>query len=287
VADAFGSITDTLVLKILRSAVKVEYVKQLGQKNQRGVTIYGLLSSLFVDRKVGTDEWFASVSNQYELPGFDKIENNKLFDRDEVNRWLIYFYDDEDGDASFATFLKIFTDSNWTIVDSGAYVLIQAKRGKEVQIYSNKPKHEYDGQAKLEKLFSESGFESNVMVHRGHSYYASKTIEKIKDETRIFVLGSCGGYHSISTIIERSSEVSIISSKQIGTMFVNNPMLKLMADDIRTGKDVEWQKLWSRLETAVKGNPKAFERFQDYIPPHKNLGAIFIKTYNSILERNM
>lgn len=287
VADAFGSITDTLVLKILRSAVKVEYVKHLGHKSQRGITIYGLLSNLFVDKKVGTDEWFASVSNQYALPGFDKIENNRLFDRDEVNRWLIYFYDDEDGDASFATFLKTFTDSNWTVIDSGMFVIIESKHGKQVQIYSNKPKNEYDGQERLEKLFAENGYEPNIMVHRGHSYYAAKTIEKIKDNTQVFVLGSCGGYHSISTIIERSAEASIISSKQIGTMFVNNPMLKLMADDIRTGKDVEWQKLWARLETAVKGNPKAFERFQDYIPPHKNLGAIFIKTYNSIVERNM
>jgi hypothetical protein len=287
VADAFGSITDTLVLKILRGTVKLEYVKHLSQKNVRGITIYGLLSNLFVDKNIGTDEWFASVSNQYALPGFDKIENSKLFDRDEVNRWLIYFYDDEDGDASFTTFLKTFADSNWTVVDSGIYVIIESKHGKHVEIYSNKPKNEYDGQDKLEKLFAANGYSPNVMVHRGHSYYAAKTIEKIKDDTQIFVLGSCGGYHSISTIIEFSPEVSIISSKQIGTMFVNNPMLKLLADDIRNGKDVEWQKLWNKLELAVKGNPKAFERFQDYIPPHKNLGAIFIKTYNSIIERNM
>ncbi len=287
VADAFGSITDTLVLKILRGAVKIEYIKHLGKKNARGITIYGLLSNLFVDRSIGTDEWFASVSNQYALPGFDKVENSKLFDRDEVNRWLIYFYDDEDGDVSFSTFLKTFTDSNWTVIDSGMYVIIESNGGKHVQIYSNKPKNEYDGQDKLEKLFAENGYEPNVMVHRGHSYYASKTIEKVKDNTQVFILGSCGGYHSISTIIERSSEASIVSSKQIGTMFVNNPMLKLMAEDIRNGKDVDWQNLWGRLEVAVKGNPKTFERFQDYIPPHKNLGAIFIKTYNSILERNM
>jgi hypothetical protein len=287
VADAFGSITDTLVLKILRGAVKIEYIKHLGKKNARGITIYGLLSNLFVDRSIGTDEWFASVSSQYALPGFDKVENSKLFDRDEVNRWLIYFYDDEDGDVSFSTFLKTFTDSNWTVIDSGIYVIIESNNGKHVQIYSNKPKNEYDGQDRLEKLFAENGYEPNVMVHRGHSYYAAKTIEKVKDNTQVFILGSCGGYHSISTIIERSSEASIVSSKQIGTMFVNNPMLKLMADDIRTGKDVDWQNLWGRLEVVVKGNPKAFERFQDYIPPHKNLGAIFIKTYNSILERNM
>ncbi|MCW5908086.1 MAG: hypothetical protein KIS94_09525 [Chitinophagales bacterium] len=287
VADAFGSITDSLVLKILRSTVKVEYIRLLTKNHTRGIALYGLLSNLFVDQNIGSGDWFASVAKQYSLPGFDKITNDKLFDRDEVNRWLIYFYDDEDGDASFASFRKIFSDTAWTIIDSTHYVLIQSKRGKEVHIYANKPKSEYEGQAQLEKLFADNGYEPNVMVHRGHSYYASKTIEKVRDNTQVFVLGSCGGYHSISTIIERSSEASIISSKQIGTMYVNNPMLKLMADNIREGKDVEWQPLWDKLGALVKDNPKALERFMDYIPPHKNLGAIFIKTYNSIMERSL
>lgn len=287
VADAFGSITDSLVLKILKSTVKVEYIRLLTKNHIRGIALYGLLANLFVDQNIGSDDWFALVSKQYSLPGFDKIANDKLFDRDKVNRWLIYFYDDEDGDASFASFRKTFSDTAWVIIDSPHYVLIQAKHGKEVHIYANKPKSEYEGQAQLEKLFTDNGYEPNVMVHRGHSYYAAKTIEKVRDNTQVFVLGSCGGYHSISTIIERSSEVSIISSKQIGTMYVNNPMLKLMADNIREGKDIEWQPLWSKLGTLVKDNPKAFERFLDYIPPHKNLGAIFIKTYNSLMERNL
>src|SRR5207249_10163280 len=112
---------------------------------------------------------------------------------DSIDRWLIYFYDDEDGDASYSTFVKSFTDKNWSISDSGNCVVIKSKNGKAVHIYANKPKNEYDGQERIEKIFSENTFEPNVMVHRGHSYYAFKTIEKIKDNTQIFVLGSCGG----------------------------------------------------------------------------------------------
>jgi len=287
VADAFGSITDTLVLKILRSTIKVEYIKAKTKNDQRGMTIYGLLSNLFVDRSINNSDWFNSVSTQYSLPSFDRIANNKLFDRDGVDRWLIYFYDDEDGDASFAAFMRTFKDTAWTVVDSNSYIIIQSKSGKPVHIYANKPKHEYDGQELLEKIFSDNDYEPSVMVHRGHSYYAFKTIEKIKDNTQIFVLGSCGGYHSISSIIERSPEASIISSKQIGTMHVNNPMLKLIANNIRTGKDVEWQPLWDNLALEVKDNAKAYERYLDYIPPHKNLGAIFIKTYNRLMETEL
>ena len=285
VADAFGSITDSLVLRILRGAIKYEYIRLHAKNDFHGMALYGLFSNLFVERNLTNQNWFASVSKQYALPEFDRIRSSKLFARDSVNRWLIYFYDDEDGDASFSAFKKTFTDSNWAVVDSGIYIIIKSKHGRDVNIFANKPKNEYDGQARLEKIFTDNFYEPNVLVHRGHSYYASKTIEKIKDDTQIFVLGSCGGYHSISSIIEKSSEASIISSKQIGTMFVNNPMLKLMAEYINRGEDVEWQKLWNDLETTVKTNPKAYERFLDYIPPHKNLGAIFIKTYNRMVEQ--
>ena len=286
VADAFGSITDSLVLKILRGTIKLEYIKQKGEGNAHGAAIYGLLSNLFVDRKVGSADWFGSVSKQYAVTSFDKISNDKLFGRDTVDRWLIYFYNDEDGEESFRTFLKSFTDKNWSIADSSTYVIIQSKEGKNVQIYANKWKDEYEGQAALERIFADNNYEPNVMVHRGHSYYAFKTIEKVRDNTQIFVLGSCGGYHNLSTIIERSPEVSIISSKQIGARAVNNPMLKLMAEYIRQGKDIDWQLLWNDLSIAInkKENPKAYERYLDYIPPHKNLGAIFIKTYNKMME---
>lgn len=285
VADAFGSITDSLVLRILRGTIKYEYIRLSAKHDYHGMALYGLFSNLFVERNISNSSWFSSVSRQYELPAFDRIENEKLFAHDSVNRWLIYFYDDEDGEASFAAFKKTFTDTNWAVIDSGKYVIIKSKRGLKVNIYANKPKDEYEGQAEMEKIFAANDYEPNVLVHRGHSYYAPKTIEKIKDNTQIFVLGSCGGYHSISSIIDKSSEASIISSKQIGTMFVNNPMLKLMADYINQGKDVEWQKLWDDLEVNVKGNAKAYERFLDYIPPHKNLGAIFIKTYNRMVEQ--
>lgn len=284
VADAFNSMTDSLVLKILKSTIKLEYIRVNTAHNRRGTAIYGLLSNLFVEKSLQGSNRYALLAKQYSLPNFDRISNSKLFAADSVNRWLIYFYDDEDGDASFSTFSKTFVDPNWKIIDSGLYVIISSDSGMRVNIYANKPKSEYEGQARLEQLFTDSAFEPNVMVHRGHSYYASKTIEKIKDNTQIFVLGSCGGYHSISTVIEQSPDISIISSKQIGTQFVNNPMIKLMAEDIRSGNDITWQPLWDGLKEKVKSDAAAYERFLDYIPPHKNLGAIFIKTYNKMTD---
>jgi hypothetical protein len=42
---------------------------------------------------------------------------------------------------------------------------------------------------------------------------------------------------------------------------------------------VKWAELWSNLEKSVKPNKAAYDRFTDYIPPYKNLGAIFIQAY--------
>jgi hypothetical protein len=285
VADAFASISDSLILKILRRTIRYEYIRSNTTQKLRAITVYGLLSNLFVERDLSGTNWFSSVSQQYSIPNSGRVENAKMFDRGKVDRWLIYFYDDEDGEASFSSFLKTFTDKNWTINDSTSYVQLNSANGKLIEIYANKPKHEYDGQEKLESIFLEKNYFPNVMVHRGHSYYAFKTIEKIKDETQVFILGSCGGYHSISSILERSPDVGIVSSKQIGTLFVNNPMLKLMAEYIRQGKDLDWQEIWKELDVALKNNPKAYERFLDYIPPHKNLGAIFIKAYTKMMEQ--
>jgi hypothetical protein len=93
-------------------------------------------------------------------------------------------------------------------------------------IYANKPKAEYEGQAYLERILDSAGIQPDVLIHRGHSYYASKTIEKIKPSAKLFVLGSCGGYHNLSGVIQRAPEAHIVSSKQIGVQGVNNPMLK-------------------------------------------------------------
>lgn len=284
VADAFGSITDSSLINLLRNTIRSEYARVESQNSKRGKIIYGLLSNLFAREGMFNDSWFKEISAKYQLPPLDKIDFETLFRRNRHNIWQIYFYDDEDGDASFKTFLATFKDPNWQIFENQHFVKITSKNGAFVTIYANKPKSEYIGQPMIEKLLDSLRQEPDVMVHRGHSYYAYKTIEKIHHNTAVFILGSCGGYNSLKGIFERSPNVSVVASKQIGTMFVNNPLIKLIAEDIRTFKDVNWYATWTSLEGAVKNNKQAYERFLDYIPPHKNLGALFIRAYNRMTE---
>jgi hypothetical protein len=210
------------------------------------------------------------------------LKNAALFQQNKESVWHMYFYDDEDGGASFKSFMTTFADKNWTVKEEDSlHVVIHSVNGLPVVIYANKPKAEYEGQAYLEHLLDSAGIQPDVLIHRGHSYYASKTIEKIKPSAKLFVLGSCGGYHNLSGVIQRAPEAHIISSKQIGVQAVNNPMLKLIADATREGKNIVWAKIWSNLDKQLKGK-EAYARFVDYIPPHKNVGAVFIRSYMKI-----
>ena len=65
-------------------------------------------------------------------------------------------------------------------------------------------------------------------------------------------------------------------------MFVNNPLIRIIATNLRDGKNLQWVDIWNTLELAVKKDPYAFSKFQDYIPPHRNLGAIFMQAFRKM-----
>ena len=99
----------------------------------------------------------------------------------------------------------------------------------------------------------------------------------------MFFLGSCGGYNIISQVLKYSPNAQIISSKQIGTLLVNDRLCYALNETIRKGEDLNWQNLWNKLNSSFSKGTTAHERFQDYIPPHQNLGALLITSYRSIL----
>jgi hypothetical protein len=286
VADAYTSIGDPATQQILQQTIAMELKRVTEENNKKGMAIYGLLSNLFVNSDLFKEGWYQNISGKYKLPPLDVLPAAKFFETNGISVWHMYFYDDEDGDESFRAFKATFKDSMWTILDtSKLFIKITSKKGRLIEIYANKPKEEYNGQEFLENYFERKGIVPDVLIHRGHSYYAYKTIDKTQSSTKVFILGSCGGYHNLSNIIDKAPEINIISSKQIGVYAVNNPIVKELADNVRMGKDVNWQELWKKLDMRLKKeHPLTYSKFLDYIPPHKNLGAIFIRAYNGLIE---
>lgn len=286
VADLFNSLKDSASLEILENKVVNEYFRVKRENSIRGKLIYGLLLQFLKMPKHLRNREIKLEQKKYPMTGIERISNNELFNTEDESNWMILFYDDEDGASSYRSFISLFNEAKWIIADSGDYIIIQSTEGRAVNLFANKPKQEYEGQARIDKWFSDHNIEPAVITHRGHSYYASKTIERLGFQSRLFVLGSCGGYNSISSIIERSPEIAIISSKQIGTMFVNDPLLKLMADHTRLGKDLDWPDIWELLKKKVIGKKEVYSRFLDYLPPHKNQAALFIRAYNHLIGMN-
>ena len=64
-------------------------------------------------------------------------------------------------------------------------------------------------------------------------------------------------------------------------MNVNKPIIDALDNTLREGKNIDWRQMWNNLQTQFDKAPREIrETFEDYIPPQKNLGALFIKAYN-------
>lgn len=275
VADTYGSLKDEENKKLFESTLRKKY-EEVRYTSAEGGRIYSLLLALF-HLDLNGDGYATDLQVTPTVP------SSELFKAD-VNMQQHFFFDDDDGHASYASFLAKFNHPNWKIEDKGNYVKISSVRGKKVEIYANKSTAEYAGQDDIKAYFDKIGRYPDIVIHRGHSYYVSVAIESLTPNAEVVVLGSCGGFNNISKVLDYSPDAHIISSKQVGTMHVNDDMIFLLNEWIRQGKDLEWEVFWTQLESRMKNKGNGvMEKFYDYIPPHKNLGAILIKNYRAML----
>ncbi len=274
VADIYGSITDSILRITMADKLGKELTRCFLEGNNYGARLYGLLFKL-----AGRDpEAITGKSINFDIPVLDKVDRDLLFP-DQKNVQQHVFFDDEDGEKAFASFLYNFkTDKNYKITDGVNYIKIETIVGKKIILYCNKPKSE-NGLESLRKLFESSNRYPDIVVHRGHSYHLSTTIELLTNNAKVAVLGSCGGYLNISKILDNASDAQIVSSKQVGTWTVNDILLKQMCEMMRTGTgEIDWKKLWTGLDVKLKTNDK----WKDYIPPYQNLGVRFVKAFERI-----
>lgn len=277
VADIYGSLTDTFLASTFRHKIYMDYLQKVGNNDTYGQFIYGLLYKL-CNGDVSKIKPLSAIS--FTLPDLTRLAQKDLF-KDGQNIQQHLFFDDEDGKASYNSFLNSFkNDRNWRIVNQENYICIKSVKGLPVLIFANKPSREAQGQEELAALFASLGRYPDIAVHRGHSYYVDGTIDIMNQSTKIAILGACGSYKMIAQAIKNSEDVQIVSTKQIGTMSVNDVLIKDLAEVLRKGNTLDWKKLWIQLEKKLKNN----EKFYDYIPPYKNLGAMYIKAYRLALE---
>jgi hypothetical protein len=185
-----------------------------------------------------------------------------------------------------------FPPGQWKIEHPNKYwTTVTSTTGKPVVIYANNPLPEpedEEAQKKLRDYLDEQNIHPTVVIHRGHSYHLPGTIDGMQPQNRIIILGSCGGYHNLGKVLDRAPDAQIISTKQIGTYKVNKVIINGVLRRLQDGEDVYWPQAWNEMEEdCILAGGDAAKRFEDYVPPHKNLGAIFIKAYRrSLLAGN-
>lgn len=287
VADAFGSITDSTLAEFLRQEIVANYTRVSEQKSLKGTIVYGLLATLANGRNSD------SLSQNLNLPPINMMPNKNLVNDSGIIYEQFFFYGDEDGRNSYASFLGNFKDgSKWKgpIDDpTKQWVTFKSISGKPIIVYANRPLDyetgkDDDAQKALKKQLNADNIHPTILVHRGHSYHLTSTIDYMEKSNRIIILGSCGGYHNLGKVLDHSPDAHLISTKQTGTMLINDATVKRLNDHLLAGEDVDWVTLWVELGGTFKGKGKDELTFREYVPPYRNLGAIFIKAYRRMFN---
>ncbi|EKD76073.1 MAG: hypothetical protein ACD_43C00233G0003 [uncultured bacterium] len=277
IADTFATVQGQDLIIILQKVLRSEYERVQATDNHQGEVVYGILAGMFGQRADITDDWIKSMANRYHVSNVLNLPAEKLFNPDNTNVQQYFFYNDEDGLFSYSSFLDQYrSDPAWQIHEFPTYVqIVSQNQGHRVEIFANRPNEPYQGVDDISKFLDGRQIEVNVVVHRGHSYHVKDTISRIPRTAKLVSLGSCGGYNELSSILEHSPEAHIIATKGTGTASVNDPLFKMLNDRIRRGEDINWVDFWGDAEERLGDNPK----FAAYIPPHRNLGTLFLKAY--------
>jgi hypothetical protein len=287
VADSYSSINNKKLQQTILQYVQENETDAINTGNTRGKIIYNLLKTIFLSadstKKI-------NLTTEYGIPNIYTIENKQIADDSGRVVQQVFFYGDDDGKKFFPSYISAFANKDWKIDNTNKeWVTITGTKNSKVIIYVNRPLNndknlDDSAQIHLNAYLRKNNLTPTVITHRGHSYWLPRTIDRMPGNAKIILLGSCGGYKNLSQLIEQNPDAHIISTKQIGTGNINQIITNALNQNFLSGKTLEWKLLWNTLTQLYVKQPKLKETWDDYIPPYKNLGAIFLKAYNKKAE---
>ncbi len=288
VADSYSSINNKNLQANILNYVNENEQRCIADNNKRGSIIYSLLKTIFLSAD-STNK--IDLSTAIGIPPVYTIDNKLLTDDSGRIVQQVFFYGDEDGRKFFPQYISAFANKEWKIDNSNKeWVTITGAKNPKVIIYVNRPLNndknlDDSAQIHLNTYLRKNNLTPTVITHRGHSYWLPRTIDRMPGDAKIILLGSCGGYKNLSQLIEQNPEAHIISTKQIGTGNINQIITNALNKNFLAGGTLEWKLLWTGISQFYSKQPKDLkEIWDDYIPPYKNLGAIFLKAYNKKAE---
>lgn len=289
VADSYSSIRSAELQKNILSYVTENEERSIEKNNPRGKVIYGLLKTIF--RSFNDNS--VDLTSEIGIPSVYSLDYNYLADDSGRIIQQVFFYGDDDGKKYFPDFRNSFPSSDWKVIPGKEWIEIRSLKGKKVWIFANLPLDadqnlDDSAQVHLNAHLRKRDLTPSVVIHRGHSYWLPGTIRRMDGNAKIILLGSCGGYKNLSEILDVSPDAHIISTKEIGKGDINKPIINYLNQQFVSGKTLVWKDMWTSLSRVFDGDPNRAirESWDDYVPPYKNLGAIFIKAYNKKMDES-
>ncbi|MBS1624849.1 MAG: hypothetical protein JST83_12560 [Bacteroidetes bacterium] len=279
VAETIANTNTPSTLQTLLSVVKNSYEVFDSVQDYNGMSIYGILAALCRDKASPDRPWYAMMARKYKTGSLTTLSSRALTGQKPfVER--MYFYDDEDGRDSYQNFIKTFSGSHdWRIEQNYSYVKVASQTGAKIELYANKADLPESGDKEICKIIADNGYEVKCVIHRGHSFHTEETLNKVPSTARFVLVGSCGGFYKINIALRKAPDAQIIATRQIGVKQVNDPLLYSFNEYLRQGRDINWKTFWDEMKTKVG----ASSYFNDYVPPHKNLEAMFVRAYYEIM----
>jgi hypothetical protein len=273
----------------MASIVSAEFTRCRAAGDLRGATLYGVLAA-----KLSVD----AIAAPY-LPFFrssDILDTALLFGKENDCIERYFFYDDEDGIASFESFLAGYAhDPAWQLEDRGQYVHLTGRgpEGRRIEIFANVPidghlpkNRPLEGEAgrRQQAIAAEldrRGLVPTVIVHRGHSFWVERTLTYLAKSSLLVILGSCGGSTEVHAVIEASHDAQVIATRGVGETEINDSIMKAVNDRILRGDRIlAWNSFWQELKKNWGGSAL----FREYVPPDQDAGTVLLRAYHRYLD---
>jgi hypothetical protein len=282
-AEILSAPLDRDSLRLIRDTLRSEYARTEMARHQQGRILYGLLIAALLQRHGSdvTDPALTAIAARYlpALPDLTGIPVATLF-HNGVSIHRYFFYNDDDGKLSFSSFMAHYRhDPAWHIEDHGSFIHLRSQGpGRQIEIYANKFTDDDQGISDIDQALRVRQMTPNVIVHRGHSPHVDRTLEKLPATAALVYLGNCGGHTLLDTVLRQAPQAHILTTKGIGTITINDPLLKAFNSYLLRDKEMTWERFWRHLEATLGRNP----RFMDYVPPDKNASVVFLRAYHRL-----
>jgi hypothetical protein len=282
-AEILSAPLDRDSLRLIRDTLRSEYRRVEMEHNQQARLIYGLLIAALVQQHALAlaDPALMAIAESYlpALPDLADMPVSTLFHQG-VSIHRYFFYNDDDGKQSFHSFLAQYhADKSWHIADHGSFVHLRSRGpGRQIEIYANTFTDDEQGITDIDQVLRARQITPSVIVHRGHSTHVDRTLEKLPATAALVYLGNCGGNTLLDTVLRQAPTAHIITTRGIGTITINDPLLKALNAYLLRGKDLTWPRFWQHLEATLRRHA----RFMDYVPSDKNASVVFLRAYHRL-----